>query len=354
MIAEFSDQSQKMLKKVDRSVQLVQSTSSIRNQSKLRFWMSTIVFTIMLAMYTLNVSGQGSAITPINIFNAGYNLGLLVEASGASVQSGTYDTWAANTSAEWTTSWTPMPAGYASAPLFGSYPLDAVIRYEKQIELMMTYSTLCKDPFLKASPWSKHALKIYRAGYNLGRVNVLTAMECLECLKSPLYYAGVDLYDLGLETENTIIAENGIILTTLANGITRTTSISEDIATLQALRGLILTSLALVNIELPTDPQPCGPIPSADSGTGTSPFDGSPLGKWKSSYGDLDFEKDSDGTLRSSYGGSNGRLLVHFNGPLIEGIWVKDYPKPYCPISRIGINLSLTYILFMNMYSFDY
>lgn len=318
------------------SIRIFQRVSAIPERGNLSFWMSAILLLMACTIQTPHAAAQGSAITPINIFNAGYNLGLLIEASGAGVQAGTYDVWAANTTAEWTASWTPIPAGYAASLLTGPYPLAAEIHYQKQLELMMTYSTLCKDPFLKASPWAKHAMKVFRAGYYYGRVNVITAMDCLECLKSPLFSVGVDLQDIGLETANTIIYENGIILKTLAKGIVLSNSRTEDIATLQALRGFILISFNIVGIELPTDPQPCGlPVP-VEPETESSPFDGSPLGKWKSSYGDLDFEAEGDGTLRSAYGGSNGRLLVRFEGSVFEGFWVKDYPRTYCSTTRDG------------------
>lgn len=318
------------------SVRIFQRVSAIQERGNLSFWISATVLLMACAIQTPHAVAQGSAITPSHIFNAGYNLGLLIEASGAGVQAGTYGVWAANTTAEWTASWTPIPAGYAASPLSGPYPLQAVIHYQKQLELMMTYSTLCKDPLLKASPWAKHAIKVFRAGYNFGRVNVLTALDCPECLKSPLFAVGLDLQDTGLETKNTIITENGIILKTLANGIKLTGSRAEDIATLQALRGLILISFNIVGTEMPLVPQPCGAIPDATPTPASSAPDASPLGVWHSSYGDIDFKAEADGTLRSTYGSNNARLLVRFDGSVFEGIWAKDYPRPYCSTTRDG------------------
>ena len=323
------------------SPQIFQRVSTTQKHVKLSYCISLLMLLMAFAVQVPNATAQGSAITPVNIFNAGHNLGLLINASGAGVQTGTYGTWAANTTVEWTASFTPMPTGYAASSLSGPYPNEAIVRYQRQLELITTYSTLCKDPFLKASPWAKHAMKLYRAGYNYGRVNVITAMDCLECLKSPLLALGLDLQDVGLETDNLIIEIVGVILETTSNEIRLTNSRSKDIEVLQGLRGVIINAVNLALTEFSSEPQQCGlSIPSGSGISPTSaadaPFEGSPLGKWKSSYGDIDFKGQPDGTLRSDYGSGSGRLFVHFDGSAFEGYWVQDYPKTYCSSLKDG------------------
>lgn len=291
---------------------------------------SRFIAIVIILGWGLAVPSMGqnnSAVTPANLFNAGYNLGLLVDASGQGVQAATYPVWAANATAEWSAAWEPVPVGFEYPLLSGSYPFDAVYRYESQLENTMQYSALCKDPLLKANPWAKNAIWVYRAGFYFGKVNVITATDCLECLTGPLVQLASDLESLGKATENAMIKEYASNLMEIAFGIRITNSRAEDIAVLQSLRAVILEeNFEPLMDELPLIPQPCGPLGAVGTGSPATIEM-----KFSSTYGELDFEKKADGTYRSNYGKSEKKkLIVKYDGKFIVGFWLHEGTRKYC------------------------